>query len=184
MKKLCVVAAGVESYSNHKYKCTAKSIILLLVASHDAADGCRRRGLAENHRRVAVADGGAPARPRARAGLGLLLLLLGLLVLDLLHLQDLGVAADLLAQAVDEAGDVDALADHLQPVLEVAGDCYRDHPCIYTVVRLANNSFAQMDLYVSFDQVLMALVECIPYRSFWRPAPWPRRGSWRSAWSP
>ena len=128
MKKLCVVAAGVESYSNHKYKCTAKSIILLLVASHDAADGCRRRVLAEKHRRVAVADGGAPARPRARAGLGLLLLLLGLLVLDLLHLQDLGVAADLLAQAVDEAGDVDALADHLQPVLEVAGDPYRPHP--------------------------------------------------------
>ena len=128
MKKLCVVAAGVESYSNHKYKCTAKSIILLLVASHDAADGCRRRVLAEKHRRVAVADGGAPARPRARAGLGLLLLLLGLLVLDLLHLQDLGVAADLLAQAVDEAGDVDALADHLQPVLEVAGDPDRPHP--------------------------------------------------------
>jgi len=55
-------------------------------------------------------------------------LLLRLLVLDFLHLQDVRVA-ELLAQARDQADGVDVYADHLQPVLAVAGDPHRADPC-------------------------------------------------------
>lgn len=45
-----------------------------------------------------------------------------------LHLEDVSVA-ELLAQARDEADRVDVHADHLQPVLGVAGDLHRADPC-------------------------------------------------------
>lgn len=52
----------------------------------------------------------------------------GFLSLTFLHLEDVSVA-ELLAQARDEADGVDVHADHLQPVLGVAGDLHRAHPC-------------------------------------------------------
>jgi hypothetical protein len=53
-----------------------------------------------------------------------------LLVLHFLHLQEAGLA-ELLAQALDEADGVDAVADHLQPVLAVAG-CRRFVPRLHS----------------------------------------------------
>ena len=52
----------------------------------------------------------------------------GFLSLTFLHLEDVSVA-ELLAQARDEADRVDVHADHLQPVLGVAGDLHRADPC-------------------------------------------------------
>jgi hypothetical protein len=64
----------------------------------------------------------------------------GFLSLTFLHLEDVSVA-ELLAQARDEADGVDVHADHLQPVLGVAGDLHRSDPCrhIHLHVRTGTN---------------------------------------------
>jgi hypothetical protein len=81
-------------------------------------------GVAVRPMRRRVHDHGLRRRRRRRR-LGVL----GrLLVLDFLHLQDVGVA-DLPAQAAGQPDRVDVVADHLQLL---PGDRHRYHPCTHT----------------------------------------------------